>query len=131
MGGDIDGCEFRGEAGRVLISAEEGVVATEGDNVVAGVRVADEVVIATPGAFVLKPREMPHTIFNPGTERSRILQVPPHVAAPPRESPFACTRVYRCSLMARPGRAVPEQSAKWALIYPFRVWSWGDRYSWR
>lgn len=40
-----------------------------------GVRVGDEVVIATPGSYVLKPRGIPHTIFNPGPEPSRIMEI--------------------------------------------------------
>ena len=40
-----------------------------------GVRVGDEVVIATPGSYVMKPRNIPHTIFNPTSEQSQILQV--------------------------------------------------------
>lgn len=40
-----------------------------------GVRVGDEVVMATPGSYVLKPREIPHTIFNRGPGHSRIVQI--------------------------------------------------------
>lgn len=105
-------------SGSVLVSPDEGVVATGGDNPIVikvfgeetggalsiieevlepgilipphthendvwlyafegetGVRVGDETVIATPGSYVLKPRGIPHTIFNPGAEPSRIMEI--------------------------------------------------------
>lgn len=40
-----------------------------------GVRVGDETVIAGPGSYVLKRKGVPHTIYNPGSEPSRIMQV--------------------------------------------------------
>ena len=40
-----------------------------------GVRVGDETVMAGPGTYVMKPRNVPHTIFNPTDEQSHILQV--------------------------------------------------------
>ncbi len=40
-----------------------------------GVRVADETVIAGPGAYVMKPRNVPHTIFNPTDAQCHFLQV--------------------------------------------------------
>jgi quercetin dioxygenase-like cupin family protein len=38
-------------------------------------RVADEVVRATPGCWVMKPRLIPHTMWNAGTETARIIEV--------------------------------------------------------
>lgn len=45
-----------------------------------GVRIADEVVIATPGCYVLKPRGVPHTFWNAGPEPGRLIEIisPPH-----------------------------------------------------
>jgi quercetin dioxygenase-like cupin family protein len=40
-----------------------------------GVRVADEVVRATPGCWVMKPRLIPHTMWNPGPEPARLFEV--------------------------------------------------------
>jgi quercetin dioxygenase-like cupin family protein len=40
-----------------------------------GVRVADEVVEATPGCWVMKPRLIPHTMWNAGTEPARLIEV--------------------------------------------------------
>jgi quercetin dioxygenase-like cupin family protein len=39
------------------------------------VRVSDEVVKATPGCWVLKPRRIPHTMWNAGPEAARIIEV--------------------------------------------------------
>jgi quercetin dioxygenase-like cupin family protein len=39
------------------------------------VRVSDEVVKATPGCWVLKPRRIPHTMWNAGPEPARIIEV--------------------------------------------------------
>lgn len=39
------------------------------------VRVSDEVVKATPGCWVLKPRRVPHTMWNAGPEPARIIEV--------------------------------------------------------
>jgi quercetin dioxygenase-like cupin family protein len=38
-------------------------------------RVADEVVRATPGCWVMKPRLIPHTMWNAGAETARIIEV--------------------------------------------------------
>ena len=38
-------------------------------------RVADEVVRATPGCWVMKPRGIPHTMWNAGTEPARLIEV--------------------------------------------------------
>jgi len=38
-------------------------------------RVGDEVVAATPGCWVLKPRRVPHTMWNAGTEAARIIEL--------------------------------------------------------
>jgi quercetin dioxygenase-like cupin family protein len=39
------------------------------------VRVSDDVVKATPGCWVLKPRRIPHTMWNAGPEPARIIEV--------------------------------------------------------
>jgi quercetin dioxygenase-like cupin family protein len=39
------------------------------------VRVSDEVVKATPGCWVLKPRRIPHAMWNAGPESVRIIEV--------------------------------------------------------
>jgi mannose-6-phosphate isomerase-like protein (cupin superfamily) len=39
------------------------------------VRVGDEIVTATPGCWVLKPRRVPHTMWNAGIEPARIIEV--------------------------------------------------------
>lgn len=38
-------------------------------------RVGDEVVRATPGSWILKPRRIPHTMWNAGPEPARIIEV--------------------------------------------------------
>ena len=38
-------------------------------------RVGDDVVKATPGSWVLKPRRIPHTMWNSGPERARIIEL--------------------------------------------------------
>ena len=38
-------------------------------------RVGDEIVKATPGSWVLKPRGIPHTMWNAGTEPARLIEV--------------------------------------------------------
>ena len=38
-------------------------------------RVGDEVVKATPGSWVLKPRPIPHTMWNAGREPARIIEL--------------------------------------------------------
>jgi hypothetical protein len=38
-------------------------------------RVGDEVVKATPGSWVLKPRRIPHTMWNAGREPARIIEL--------------------------------------------------------
>ena len=38
-------------------------------------RVGDEVVKATPGCWVLKPRRIPHTMWNAGPEPARIIEL--------------------------------------------------------
>jgi quercetin dioxygenase-like cupin family protein len=39
------------------------------------VRVAEDVVTATPGSWVLKPRRIPHTMWNVGPDPARIIEV--------------------------------------------------------
>jgi quercetin dioxygenase-like cupin family protein len=39
------------------------------------VRVGDEVVRTTPGCWVLKPRRIPHTMWNAGSEEGRLIEV--------------------------------------------------------
>ncbi len=38
-------------------------------------RVGDEIVKASPGCWVLKPRRIPHTMWNAGDETARIIEV--------------------------------------------------------
>lgn len=38
-------------------------------------RVGDEVVRATPGCWVLKPRRIPHTMWNAGAEPARLIEL--------------------------------------------------------
>ena len=38
-------------------------------------RVGDEVVKAAPGSWVLKPRRIPHTMWNAGREPARIIEL--------------------------------------------------------
>ena len=40
-----------------------------------GVRVGDEVKIATPGCYVFKPRGIPHTFWNAGSRTGRIIEM--------------------------------------------------------
>src|SRR6478672_10578132 len=40
-----------------------------------GARIGDEVVHATPGCYVLKPRNIWHTFWNPGPRPARILEI--------------------------------------------------------
>ena len=45
-----------------------------------GVRMGDEVLLATPGCYVLKPRGVPHTFWNAGPAPGRLIEIiaPPH-----------------------------------------------------
>ena len=40
-----------------------------------GARIGDEEVHATPGCYVLKPRNIWHTFWNPGREPARVLEI--------------------------------------------------------
>jgi quercetin dioxygenase-like cupin family protein len=40
-----------------------------------GVRVGDRIVLATPGCWVFKPRDIPHTFWNPGPEPARLMEI--------------------------------------------------------
>ncbi len=40
-----------------------------------GVMIGDEEFTAGPGAYVIKPRGLPHTFWNAGTEKARILEI--------------------------------------------------------
>lgn len=40
-----------------------------------GVMIGDEEFTAEPGAYVIKPRGLPHTFWNAGTERAKILDI--------------------------------------------------------
>ncbi len=40
-----------------------------------GARIGDEIVQATPGCYVLKPRKVPHTFWNAGTQRGRLIEI--------------------------------------------------------
>lgn len=40
-----------------------------------GVRVGDEEAIAGPGTYIFKPREIPHTFWNPGPEPARLIEI--------------------------------------------------------
>lgn len=40
-----------------------------------GVRVGDEVAEVGPGTYVFKPREVPHTFWNPGPGRARLIEI--------------------------------------------------------
>lgn len=40
-----------------------------------GVMIGDEVFTATKGSYVLKPRGIPHTFWNPGPEPARVVEI--------------------------------------------------------
>jgi mannose-6-phosphate isomerase-like protein (cupin superfamily) len=40
-----------------------------------GVRIGDEERVVGPGAYVFKPRGVPHTFWNPGPEPARLLEI--------------------------------------------------------
>lgn len=40
-----------------------------------GARVGDEFIAAAPGAYVMKPRAIPHAFWNPGPEPARIVEI--------------------------------------------------------
>ena len=40
-----------------------------------GVRVGDDEAIGTPGDYLLKPRGVPHAMWNPGDEPNRLIEV--------------------------------------------------------
>ena len=40
-----------------------------------GVRIADEVLHATPGCYVFKPRGVPHTFWNAGPRPARLIEI--------------------------------------------------------
>jgi mannose-6-phosphate isomerase-like protein (cupin superfamily) len=49
-----------------------------------GARIGNVVLEATPGCYVLKPRGIPHTFWNPGDEPARIVEI----ISPPRFEQF-------------------------------------------
>lgn len=40
-----------------------------------GARIGDEMIDAEPGAYVFKPRNVPHTFWNPGPEPARLIEI--------------------------------------------------------
>lgn len=40
-----------------------------------GVRIGDEEFVAGPGAYISKPRGVPHTFWNPGPDRARVVEI--------------------------------------------------------
>lgn len=40
-----------------------------------GARIGDEVIEAGPGSYVVKPRNIPHTFWNPGPEPARLIEI--------------------------------------------------------
>jgi quercetin dioxygenase-like cupin family protein len=40
-----------------------------------GMRAGDQVIVATPGCYVLKPRGVPHTFWNAGLKPARIIEI--------------------------------------------------------
>jgi mannose-6-phosphate isomerase-like protein (cupin superfamily) len=40
-----------------------------------GVRIGDVEAVAGPGSYIIKPREVPHTFWNPGPEPARLIEV--------------------------------------------------------
>ncbi len=40
-----------------------------------GVRVGDEEATGTPGSYLLKPRSVPHAMWNPGDEPNRMIEI--------------------------------------------------------
>jgi len=40
-----------------------------------GARIGDKILTATPGTYVFKPRNVPHTFWNAGTKTTRIIEI--------------------------------------------------------
>ena len=40
-----------------------------------GARIGDQVLVATPGCYILKPRGILHTVWNAGTKRARYIEI--------------------------------------------------------
>jgi mannose-6-phosphate isomerase-like protein (cupin superfamily) len=40
-----------------------------------GARIGDEIIEAGPGDYVLKPRDVPHTFWNPGPQPARLIEI--------------------------------------------------------
>ncbi len=40
-----------------------------------GVRIGDQIAIAGPGSYILKPRNIPHTFWNPGKTMARLVEI--------------------------------------------------------
>ena len=40
-----------------------------------GARIGDEIIEAGPGAYVCKPRNVPHTFWNPGPDPARLIEI--------------------------------------------------------
>ncbi len=40
-----------------------------------GARIGDQVVVADPGSYILKPRGIPHTFWNPGQTMARLAEI--------------------------------------------------------
>jgi quercetin dioxygenase-like cupin family protein len=74
-------------------------------------RVGDEVVTATPGCWVLKPRRIPHTMWNAGPEPARISSCTRWVgsSASSRTSATGAPRAGRARRAESPWRAARYQ----------------------
>jgi quercetin dioxygenase-like cupin family protein len=40
-----------------------------------GARIGDQIAIAGPGSYILKPRNIPHTFWNPGQTMARLVEI--------------------------------------------------------
>lgn len=74
-----------------------------------GARVGDQVIHATAGTWILKPRNIPHTFWNPGTKTARFIEI---ISPPGLEQLFT-----ELAAMFAEGRPAPEKMAELAAKY--------------
>jgi hypothetical protein len=75
-----------------------------------GARIGDEVVQATPGCYVLKPRGIPHAFWNTGPQPARIIEI---ISPPGFDMYFA----EMSGLLEHSGPPDPEAIARLAENY--------------
>src|SRR3954453_24265182 len=86
-----------------------------------GARIGDEVVHVTPGAYILKPRGVPHAFWNAGTDPARILEI---------ISPAGFERYFAEQAATLVGDAPPDMEKVLAIAAKYGLELHLDRLDW-